>query len=111
MNRYTISIIVLNLIILSNLSYADNNLSANKESKLEQLLSVQEEKPVSLPQSKQIQSSSTSKIPTLEDINKRLKQVEQQNIQEKIAIETFEKKVKAYQKKIESLESTKRTNE
>ena len=108
MNRYTVSIIVLNLIILSNLSYADNNLSANKESKLEQLLSVQkEEEPMmlSLPQSEQIESSSTLKIPTLEEINRRLKEIEQRNIQEEIELETFEEKVKAYQEKIEKLKN------
>ena len=106
MNKYTISIIVLNLIILSNLSYADNNLSANKESKLEQLLSVQEEEPMlSLPKSEQIESSSTLKIPTLEEINRRLKEIEQRNIQEEIELETFEEKVKAYQEKIEKLKN------
>ncbi len=105
MSKYTISIIVLNLIILSNLSYADNNLSKDKEAKLEQLLSIEEEPIMLLPQSEQIQSSSKSKIPTLEDINKRLRQIEQQNIQEEIEIETFEEKVKAYQQKIEKLKN------
>ena len=104
MNKYTISIIVLNLIILSNLSYADNNLSKDKEAKLEQLLSIEEEPIMLLPQSEQIQSSSESRTITIQDINKRLKEVEKENIREKIEIETFEEKVKAYQKKIENLE-------
>jgi len=105
MNKYTISVIVLNLIILSNLSYADNNLTPDKEAKLEQLLSIEEEPIMLLPQSEQIQSFSESKKPTLEDINKRLEQIEKQNIQEEIEIETFEEKVKAYQQKIEKLKN------
>ena len=104
MNKYTISIIVLNLIILSNLSYADNNLTQDEEAKLEQLLSIEEEPIMLLPQSEQIQSSSESRTITIQDINKRLKQIEKENIREKIEIETFEEKVKAYQRKIENLE-------
>ena len=104
MNKYTVSIIVLNLIILSNLSYADNNLSKDKETKLRETLSIKEKPIVLLPQSEQIQSSSDSRTITIQDITKRLKQVEKENIQEKIEIETFEKKVKAYQKKIKNLE-------
>jgi peptidoglycan hydrolase CwlO-like protein len=103
MNKYTVSIIVLNLIILSNLSYADNNLTPDKEAKLEQLLSIKEEPIMLLPQSEQIQSSSESRTLTLEDINERLEQIEKQNIQEQIELETFEEKVKAYQEKIENL--------
>ena len=105
MNKYTVSIIVLNLIILSNLSYADNNLTQDEEAKLEQRLTIEEEPMILLPQSEQIQSSSKSKIPTLEDINKRLEQVEQRNIQEEIELETFEEKVRAYQEKIEKLKN------
>jgi len=105
MNKYTVSIIVLNLIILSNLSYADNNLTPDKEAKLEQLLSIEEEPIILLPQSEQIQSSSESRTLTLEDITKRLEQIEKQNIQEQIEIETFEEKVKAYQEKIEKLKN------
>jgi phage-related protein len=103
MNKYTVSIIVLNLIILSNLSYADNNLTQDEEAKLEQLLTIEEEPMSFLPQSEQIQSSSESKKLTIEEINKRLEQIEKQNIQEEIEIETFEEKVKAYQQKIENL--------
>jgi len=103
MNKYTVSIIVLNLIILSNLSYADNNLTQDEEAKLEQLLSIEEEPIMLLPQSEQIQSSSESRTITIQDINKRLKQIEKENIREKIEIETFEEKVKAYQRKIENL--------
>ena len=103
MNKYTVSVIVLNLIILSNLSYADKNLTQDKESKIEQLLSIKEKPTILLPQSEQIQSSSASRTITLQDINKRLEQIEKKNIQEKIELETFEEKVKAYQKKLENL--------
>jgi TolA-binding protein len=103
MNKYTVSIIVLNLIILSNLSYADNNLTQDEEAKLEKLLNIKEEPILLLPQSEQVQSSSQARIVTLEDINKRLKQIEKENIQEEIELETFEEKVKAYQEKIENL--------
>jgi hypothetical protein len=103
MNKYTVSIIVLNLIILSNLSYADNNLTQDEEAKLEKLLNIKEEPILLLPQSEQVQSSSQARIVTLEDINKRLKQIEKENIQEEIELETFEEKVKTYQEKIENL--------
>ena len=98
-NKYKISIILLNLIIISNLSYADNNLSKEKGEDI-----------ILLPQSEQIQSSSKSKAITIEDIEKRLKQIEKKNILEKIEIEKFEKKVRAYKKKVENLK-TKKTNE
>ena len=96
MKRYEISIIVLKLIILSNLSYADNNLSVKESIKTEPI--------ILLPQSEQVKSSSESKPITVEDISKRLKQIEQENIREEIAINKFEKKVRAYQKKIENLD-------
>ncbi len=105
MNKYNISVIVLNLIILSHLSYADNNSSKNIESK------KIEEKPIfSLPQSEQVQSDSKSKVLTLEEVNKRLEDIEKRNIQEEVELETFEERVKAYQKKIEKLKA-KETNE
>lgn len=94
MSKYTISIIVLNL-ILSQLSYADNNSSKN----------IKDKAFFSLPQSKQIESSSESKKLTLEEINKRLEEIEKRNIQEEVALETFEDRVKAYQKKIEKLKA------
>jgi len=93
-NRYKISIILLNLIILSNLSYAENNLSKEKEEPI-----------ILLPQSEQIQSSSKSKRVTIDDIKKRLKEIEQKNMLEQIEIESFEKKVRAYQRKVENLEN------
>ena len=96
MKKYKISIIVLKLIILSNLSYADNNLSVKESIKTEPIML--------LPQSEQVKSSSESKPITVEDVSKRLKQIEQENIKEEIAINKFEKKVRAYQKKIESLD-------
>jgi len=96
MKKYKISIIVLKLIILSNLSYADNNLSVKESIKTEPIML--------LPQSEQVKSSSESKPITVEDISKRLKQIEQENIREEIAINKFEKKVRAYQKKIENLD-------
>jgi len=98
-NRYKISIILLNLIILSNLSYADNNLSKEKEEPI-----------MLLPQSEQIQSSSKSKRITIDDVKKRLKEIEQKNMLEQIEIDSFEKKVRAYQRKVENLK-TKKTNE
>jgi len=96
MKKYKISITVLKLIILSNLSYADNNLS-DKES-------IKEEPIMLLPQSEQVKSSSESKPITVEDISKRLKQIEQENIKEEIELDKFEKKVRAYQKKLEKLD-------
>ncbi|RUM70577.1 MAG: hypothetical protein DSZ07_02240 [Sulfurovum sp.] len=96
MKKYKISTIMLKLIILSNLSYADNNLS-DKES-------IKEEPIMLLPQSEQVKSSSEAKPITVEDVSRRLKQIEQENIKEEIELAKFEKKVRAYQKKLESLD-------
>ncbi|SFV70688.1 hypothetical protein MNB_SV-13-301 [hydrothermal vent metagenome] len=63
-----------------------------------------------LPQSEQIQSSSKSKRITIDDVKKRLKEIEQKNMLEQIEIDSFEKKVRAYQRKVENLK-TKKTNE
>ncbi len=106
MKRYKISIIVFTLTVLSNLNYADNNLTKSKENSLEQLLKIDKEEeklPFLLPTSEQVQSSSISKILTVEEIKKRLEEIEKKSIQEEIELEAFEDKVKKYQKKIEEI--------
>lgn len=90
MKKCNILIIVFNLIIVSNLSYADDNFQKEKI-------------PFLLPQSEQIKSSSISKILTINDIKKRLEEIEKKTIQEEIELETFEEKVKKYKKKLEKL--------
>jgi len=108
MNRYTISIIVLNLIVLSNLSYAESNQTEEEKAKSTKQLIIKDAPMFLLPKSEQIEPSLKSETITLNEINKILKEVEKRTIQEEIELENFEERVKIYQKKIEEI---KRTNE
>jgi len=118
MNIYKISIIVLNLIIISNLSYADNKLTKEQnstkktisEDKLDKILTIIRKAPSPIPKEEKVKIEKkvvdiyTTDLATIEDINERINYIEKQNKQREAKIRNFEEELKAYQKKIETLD-------
>jgi len=110
MTIYKISIIVLNLVILSNLSYADSNLTKEKEDKLDELLSIIRKAPTPLPRITQlkIEERVVTIYPddraTIEDINKKINYIEKQSKRREAKIKNFEEELKTYQSKIETFD-------
>ena len=124
MNIYKISIIVLNLIIMSSLSYADNNATREKNNtivipqvkkalsvnKLDRLLSIIRKAPRPLSKIEQIKIEKkvldiyTTEIETIKDINQRINHVEKENHRREAKIKNFEEELKGYKEKIEALD-------
>lgn len=124
MNIYKISIIVLNLIIMSSLSYADNNATQEKNNtmstpqvkkapsvnKLDKLLSIIRKAPSPLSKNEKIKIEKKlldiypTEIETIKDINQRINHVEKENRRREAKIKNFEEELKAYQEKIEALD-------
>lgn len=124
MNIYKISIIVLNLIIMSSLSYADNNATQEKNNtmstpqvkkapsvnKLDKLLSIIRKAPSPLSKNEKIKIEKKlldiypTEIETIKDINQRINHVEKENRRREAKIKNFEEELKTYQEKIEALD-------
>jgi peptidoglycan hydrolase CwlO-like protein len=118
MKIYKISVIVLNLIIISSFSYADNNLSKEKNSKqitltenrLDELLTIIRKAPNPLPKDekvkivKKVVTIYPTDRATIEDINRKINYIEKQNRQREAKIKNFEEELKAYQKRIENFD-------
>jgi len=119
MNIYKISIIVLNLIIISSLSYAENNLTKENsniaiplsKNKLDELLTIIREAPSPLPKGEKIKIERKvvdiypNNHATIEDINRKINYIEQQNKQREARIKNFEEELQVYKKQIENFDN------
>ena len=118
MTIYKISVIVLNLIIISSLSYAENNSTREKsntiiplsKNKLDEILMIIRKAPTPLPKDEKIKIEKKvvdiypTNHATIEDINRKINYIEQLNKRREARIKNFEEELRVYEKQIESFD-------
>jgi len=116
MTIYKISVIVLNLIIISSSSYAESNTTREKnnttiplsKSRLDEVLTIIRKAPSPLPKKAKIKIEKKvvdiypTDNATIEDINRRINYIEEQNKQREAKIKNFEEELRVYEKQIEN---------